>query len=708
MNNIRKTTSGFLVFGILATFSLFGGFAKNQTTSPNLIRKSLPSAARERSLSAADFNGEAEADSQELGVSISQSTVTGTSQSLTIAFRSKTLAGYRTAIGNYIVGIDDPNFTGDDSNPAPEGYDKYDETTGLPLFNGYVAYIVGSSSASNQKIYLPDTLTRAGSFTVHISYIATGCISADGHEYQDMNNWDRVTDIYIPNSIEEVQTGAFTGTPTDGSVVIHYEGTSLPANVFAPGWIDADTTDPTIFDISQNSYDRPASRNANIGGKVELPDPLGRPLNFILGCKRDGSNPKFDDPKFDKPLIIQYDLYKDGVKQETVYEELPLTNTVGNPYDSCGPISSNSYTRTLGYKLKPGESIDDESIVFHNIMKADVDENIDTDHTYYVKPIIGYSDKQTIDNLVHVRPSTNSTFAGYSMFTLKMDKNLSITSERYPQPHSLYLDVKTDIYEQNITNIKSGKTKIRYSLYNLYNSSYHFQYIGSGNVLKDIEIPVKSVISYQTLDNNSDNLVSVLLKNSDVAADFSAEKVRLFELKNITIQMDLMTISDSGSTSILGKSSISYKFAYITVIDSKGPITVFDWNLFLIIFLGAYVVLYVAGAYGLYRFMKEKFKNDEFRRVNDKKYLKQAIIGGFGLGIVLYAALFLIMRTSGFKNTIVVFNPTDPLLIAFAIVALIIIGYFIVHVVKLIKAEKERRKAIRLKLNEDVEDDGTN
>ena len=35
-------------------------------------------------------------------------------------------------------------------------------------------------------------------------------------------------------------------------------------------------------------------------------------------------------------------------------------------------------------------------------------------------------------------------------------------------------------------------------------------------------------------------------------------------------------------------------------------------------------------------------------------------------------------------------------------------SFFIVYIIKLVKAEKERRKAIRLKLNEDVEDDGTN
>ena len=65
------------------------------------------------------------------------------------------------------------------------------------------------------------------------------------------------------------------------------------------------------------------------------------------------------------------------------------------------------------------------------------------------------------------------------------------------------------------------------------------------------------------------------------------------------------------------------------------------------------------------------------------------------------------MRAVGFSNTIVSFNPTDPLLIAFAVAGLIIGGYFIVLAIKAVKAEQERRKAIRLRLNEDVEDDGT-
>ena len=171
--------------------------------------------------------------------------------------------------------------------------------------------------------------------------------------------------------------------------------------------------------------------------------------------------------------------------------------------------------------------------------------------------------------------------------------------------------------------------------------------------------------------------------------------------------MDLLTTSDSGSKAMLAKSQASYKFAYLTVIDNQ-KVSVFNWNIFLIIFLVAYVVLFAVGAFVLYKYKKEKYKNDEFKRVNDKKYLKSSILYGLGFMVIAYAIIFIFMRASGFANTIVAFNPTDPLLIAFAIAGMIIGGYFIVLAIKAIKTENERKKAIRLKLNEDVEDDGTN
>ena len=705
MKNIRKTLSHLLLLGLTVGCGFFAFSQKLDGFTANYAEGEQQAESQKRVYTASDFAGEEEANSEELAASIVQSTTTDSSQSLNISFRSKTLVGFKTGRGNYIVTITDPNFTGEPSSPVPEGYDKYDEDSGLPILEGVVSFVIGGGQ--NKEVCLPSTLTQAETFVIKVTGIEANCVTANGEEYNGKNKWvdvtvvegkeiknPRITSIYIPNTIEHVAKNAFTGVPAD--VTIAYEDESLPEGVFEDGWTDAAT-------ITYGTYKTKSLKKANVGGTADdLVDELGRPISFVLGCQKDN---KHTGEEYDRPLVIQYDKVTNG-QRETIYEALPLTNTVGNSYDSVGKISSLVYSRLLGYKLGPGESIDDESIIFHNIMKASNDSVIDTSKTYWIKPVIGYSEKQDLSHLVTFKSTGSSTFAGFSMFTLSMDKNLSITSDKYPEPHSLYLDVKQDLYEQNKLQIQKGNTVIRYSLYNLYLSSYHFIYEGSNGELKDITVPISTVISYQTLDHDKGNKVSILLENKKVAPDFSAEKVRTFELVNITIQMDLFATSASGSTSVLGKSAISYKFAYITVRNDVKE-TVFNYNIFLVIFFVAYIALFALGAFVLYKVLKEKYKNDEFRRVNDKKYVKKALLYGAGSTLIVAAIVFIAMRVGGFANTIVVFNPTDPLLIIFSIVGMIVGGYFIVQAIKAIKVGRERRKAIRLRLNEDVEDDGT-
>ena len=699
MNHVKKTVSRLLLLGLTALCGFFAFSQNGRGFTANYAEgEQSTGTTSSKKYTAADFAGEEEANPEELAVSISQSTTTSTSQSLNISFRSKTLVGFKTSRGNYIVTISDPNFTGDADTPVSDDYDILDESSGLPVLEGSVSFVTGGGQ--NKEVCLPSTLTMAQSFVIKVTSIDANCVTATGEEYNGKNTWSdaqgsRITGIYIPSTIEHVAANAFTGVPEN--VVIAYEGAALPAGVFEDGWTDA-------ANITYSTYKTKSQMKAGVGGTVDdMKDDLGRPINFILGCKQDANH---QGQEYDRPLVIQYDKITNG-NRETIYEALPLNNTVGNPYDSIGKISSLAYSRLFGYKLGPGESIDDESIVFHNIMKASNDSVIDTSKTYWVKPTIGYSEKQDLSKLVSFKSTGSSTFAGFSMFTLSMDKNLSITSHKYPEPHSLYLDVKQELYEQNKLQIQKGKTVIRYSLYNLYLSSYHFVYEGNNGELKDITVPISTVVSYQTLNNNKNNKVSILLENKKIAPDFSAEKVRTFELVNVTIQMDLFTTSDSGSTSVLGKSAISYKFAYITVRDNNKEM-VFNYNIFLIILFVAYIALFALGSFVLHRILKEKFKNDEFRRVNDKKYVRSALIYGAGSLVILAAIVFIAMRVGGFANTIVVFNPTDPLLIIFSIAGLIIGGYFIVLAIKAIKTESERKKAIRLKLNEDVDDDGTN
>ena len=707
MKHIVKTVSRFLLLGSILGSGFLAFNQKDRVWTANYAEGE--SASSQKVYTVADFADEVEVDPEELDVSLVQSNTTGTSQSLNFAFKSKTLVVYSTGKNDFIVNIFDSAFTGDSKNPVGADFDNYDQETNLPILEGEIMFITGATtSRDGGDVTIPSTLTLEETFIVNVTTIASHCITADGAQNNGTNSWydtgatePKFTKVYIPSTIVNAYENAFTGVPDE--VTIYYEGTELPSG-FDSNWTDK----PANVVLGQ--YGKETNRARKVGNKIDdLVDEHGRPVSFCLGCKQDGN--KYIGEQYDRPLVIQYDKItkENGAesKRETIFEELPLSNTTKSAYDSVGRISSLDYSRLLNYKLGPNEEIDDNSIIFHNIMKFGKGVEIDTSQRYFAKPRIKYSEKVDLSRLVSFKAANNSTFAGYSMFSLTMSKNLNIISDKYQQPHSLYLDVKSDFYEQNKTKIESGLTEIRYSLYNLYLSSYRFVYEGKGGQLKEIIIPISTAISYQTLDKDANNKISVLLKNKDVAPDFSADKVRTFELVNITIQMDLLATSDTGTKSVLAKSQASYKFGYITVVDNA-KVSVFNWNIFLIVFLVAFVALYIAGSFALYKVKKEKYKNDEFRRVNDKKYLKSAMMYGGGFLVIAYAIIFIFMRAVGFANTIVSFNPTDPLLIAFAIAGMIIGGYFIVLAIKAIKVEKERRRAIRLRLNEDVADDGTN
>ena len=80
----------------------------------------------------------------------------------------------------------------------------------------------------------------------------------------------------------------------------------------------------------------------------------------------------------------------------------------------------------------------------------------------------------------------------------------------------------------------------------------------------------------------------------------------------------------------------------------------------------------------------------------------------FLVGFIVLFVTFCIMRWGFLDNTLVVYNPTDAFVIAFGIAAILSVGYYVRYFVAAIKNEMERRKAIKLKLDSDVnDDDGT-
>lgn len=68
---------------------------------------------------------------------------------------------------------------------------------------------------------------------------------------------------------------------------------------------------------------------------------------------------------------------------------------------------------------------------------------------------------------------------------------------------------------------------------------------------------------------------------------------------------------------------------------------------------------------------------------------------------------FTAVRVNLISNSLPIFNPADAFICAFAIASLLLVGYFIKYFYVLFKAKYERRRNEKLKMNNNVIDDGT-
>jgi uncharacterized membrane protein len=117
-------------------------------------------------------------------------------------------------------------------------------------------------------------------------------------------------------------------------------------------------------------------------------------------------------------------------------------------------------------------------------------------------------------------------------------------------------------------------------------------------------------------------------------------------------------------------------------------------------------VLYTGGTIGLYFYQKNKYKNDEFNRVNTKKFVRSALIAGSFILLWTAEILVLVGRGTAFKNSLIVFNPLDVFIVVLSIILIIFTGYYIKFAIGKFKDNKAKRESARLKLSESVSDDG--
>lgn len=541
---------------------------------------------------------------------------------------------------------------------------------------------------SNDKVnvFVPRTISMG---TYQIDSVYDALINEIGEHA--FNKGAEVENIYIPKEVLTIHANSFEYAKnlTD----IYCEATSAPEG-WEAGW---DQGKEVHWGEKIYSY-APSSKRADYEhASCNKLEPIGDDNhNFIFGYWPD------DKTKDTYPLTVEY-----KIQGETTvnYVEIEKNNDYAE-YDSVGGAigtgsSINPYSNSfyLDINIKKGQQVDFSSIIVHNIFEAVGDDSSgvlifypDYDTRSYISPAKVFSDDKVryLDEYISNKFSLITNFAGYTCATSSMSKVKSgIEIYKKAKPHYY------DIYEKNL---KSGKAVVRYRLTQLGKASYIVDY---GNGAKSVK--PKTEISQYILRNEYNNNVGFLFKNSQLNdSNYSFKNIKSFAIKGMTLTIDI--VNDG---TIMKTTAARARFGLIYVKAPTDSQKTFNADLLLVFLSVGYTAAALALSTVLFFVYKNVFKNDEFRRLKPKQFIRKAIIYWATSLVVVLMIAFTVLRCTAFANVIVVYNPVDVFIVVSGIASIIIIGYFIKNFVTASKARKQRKKAIKLGLVNEVADDGT-
>ena len=618
----------------------------------------------------------------------------------------------------------------------------------MPIYTSYVSRINGTNTERNNinTIVIPYVITYGTWFSLRVTGFGENVIFNDRNLE---NPYDGIKTIVIGNNIEKIPENALPGAPADLVVKSTFEERPSDWNENFTnakvefGYVPNETDEKPIFDTDPMTdeegnvlyYDNLGARLDAEGkyldeaGNViqeeneegEMVDKVyeGTPITKPKAYEFKAVNPlqKSSDQTFvignideargiNAPLLMQYDVTLPSGGKESRIFECPIDSSYG--YEAVGSESGTyAVTKNIDIRLNEGEDIDDESIRFYNIFAAKTvyDETnfeiyADLEHPYRNIPSITFANKIHINDFFKISFGSIKQVFGYTAISLKVDL-----------VEGIYEIVKSSTYKNYEARILAGKYKVRYSFRDFDLASYVIEQGEDKFVVKLSDCVVGGIpgdLDYHIFKQKKNNDLTFIFDNSKVDKKLDMSKVTKVELTGFKVSLDLCP-TDRGATQIVTKSGISFRFGYMDLLQKDAKKTFrFNGDLFLILYSLIFVALYVGGSVAYYFYAKNKYKNDEFRRINGKAYIKRMAKAFIGALLIAGAIAFIILRFILINPSVIMFNPLDVFVIIFGVTGLIAFGYFVKFLVLYIRQEKERRKIMRLKLNEEVENDGTN
>ncbi|MCD8203759.1 MAG: hypothetical protein LUB56_01360 [Coprobacillus sp.] len=619
-----------------------------------------------------------EVDAEQLSCRISTSTSTPTSQSYTATFATEIPYYFsnRSSQKYIYIAIND-NIDIADLDPIENEEER-------PIYIGYAFEIIKGQA----DIVIPYRMTHGTRAIISVESIGSHLVDDDA--VSGLNS------IYIPSTITEIDEDAFINLENSGvEFILGFDDASqveFDLSVFPDG-----TT------ITWAGY-----ASGDVSYSVGNSDSADKKTNFFLGSEETYDGDYEDDLR----IGLQYDVYYEGEYLETRIEYFPVTSS-NRSFDGIGKsLGQTNLVLYFDIELSDNETINADSLIFFNIYNAtrgetsyypdlefpvtDADGNVTgTVGQLYTIPTLSYTVEDDISNYIEYSFGSLNKFSGYSTFVMNVKK----------ADVEIYDELNHATYVQNIPYLEDGTLKLRYRLTSLNSMYYRITYLDSNDELVTVDKRVETPVSYTEFTTKKETSLAFIIKDKDIANDFSIDRARKIELVGVRITIDLFNQSRNA---IVTKSSIETRFGIVNAMDlvTESP-GVTNYSLIVGLVAVGYVVVFLAITIGLYFYLKNKYKNDEFRRMNTRHFINQAILAFIWIGSLLFFTVFTLIRVFPFNNAIVTFNPTDPYVFVFAILSIIAIGYYIRYFWLAGKAARHRKEVERLKLNEDEDDDGT-
>lgn len=610
-----------------------------------------------------------ELTSEDLAVNITSSTTTECSQAYQVAF-SSSITTFSNKEKNVYITITDSSFT------KETDYEALGDEATLPEFEAKV-YSIQNVASTQGNVVIPRYLQYTTRFKMHV----TGF-----YKNEVVDSYSNIKTILVHSDLESVPENTFVGVPD--TVTINCMD-SAPKEGWSENWTDAKNITygyvPTETEVTALDTTKRAATQTPGTGK-----------DFLIGYYGEG--------KYDLPLVITYNAKKSDGSIENRYQKLTLSSA-NSIYDGVGEgLGSSKNSKYIDINLGSGESIESDSIYFCNIYEytRNSDQKIIPDFdkpSHHVKAIVSYSETYDLSDFITLKQGRASSYSGYTQVDLVIDKTPGI-----------YKKLRESVYNNNKADIDSGVLTIRYRLTSLASGSYRLQHKENGTS-QISTIKVDTPVDYFLLSKDKGNEVGFILKNSykdeikNIDYSFGGfSSIESMDFIGMYVTVDLFKYSTGA---IVTKSSVSYRFGIVPMITNPTLSSYTDINAMMIIAIASYLVLFALGDLAYYFYKKRKFRNDEFRRLKPKQFIKHSLTNGFGFGLILLSILYIVARFAIMDTSVVAYNPLDVYVIVFTVAGAIFLGVAIKNAVVAIRDNKERKRAIKLHLGNDVVDDGT-